>query len=105
MSDVTTTDLYEVTMALSCLREDMRAPATFSLFARDLPPGRGFLVAAGLEPVPVRAIRSQALEEQTARVRADIEHRMLSGVTPLSPRTPRDLRLRRAHADRWARRA
>lgn len=50
MSQVTTTDLYEVTMALSYLREDMRAPATFSLFVRDLPPGRGFLVAAGLEP-------------------------------------------------------
>lgn len=47
---VTTTDLYEVTMALSYLREGMRAPATFSLFVRDLPPGRGFLVAAGLEP-------------------------------------------------------
>ncbi|MFD1662102.1 nicotinate phosphoribosyltransferase [Streptomyces caeni] len=50
MSDVTTTDLYEVTMALSYLREGMRAPATFSLYVRDLPPGRGFLVAAGLEP-------------------------------------------------------
>jgi nicotinate phosphoribosyltransferase len=50
MSDVTTTDLYEVTMALSYLREGMTAPATFSLFVRDLPPGRGFLVAAGLEP-------------------------------------------------------
>ncbi|MGW5419455.1 nicotinate phosphoribosyltransferase [Streptomyces sp. NPDC003943] len=50
MSQVTTTDLYEVTMALSYLREDMRAPATFSLFVRELPPGRGFLVAAGLEP-------------------------------------------------------
>ncbi|MYV64697.1 nicotinate phosphoribosyltransferase [Streptomyces sp. SID2131] len=50
MSQVTTTDLYEVTTALSYLREDMRARATFSLFARDLPPGRGFLVAAGLEP-------------------------------------------------------
>ncbi|MFF5454639.1 nicotinate phosphoribosyltransferase [Streptomyces sp. NPDC012950] len=50
MTQVTTTDLYEVTTALSYLREDMRARATFSLFARDLPPGRGFLVAAGLEP-------------------------------------------------------
>ena len=37
-------------MALSYLREDMRGPATFSLFVRTLPPGRGFLVAAGLEP-------------------------------------------------------
>ncbi|MCX4781570.1 nicotinate phosphoribosyltransferase [Streptomyces sp. NBC_01264] len=50
MSSATTTDLYEVTMAMSYLREGMRAPATFSLFVRDLPPGRGFLVAAGLEP-------------------------------------------------------
>ncbi|EFF89599.1 nicotinate phosphoribosyltransferase [Streptomyces sp. e14] len=50
MSDVTTTDLYEVTMALSYLREGMAGPATFSLFVRDLPPGRGFLVSAGLEP-------------------------------------------------------
>ncbi|WP_327134842.1 nicotinate phosphoribosyltransferase [Streptomyces sp. NBC_01343] len=50
MSETTTTDLYEVTMAMSYLREGMRAPATFSLFVRNLPPGRGFLVAAGLEP-------------------------------------------------------
>ncbi|WP_405833370.1 nicotinate phosphoribosyltransferase [Streptomyces sp. NBC_00105] len=50
MSETTTTDLYEVTMAMSYLREGMSAPATFSLFVRDLPPGRGFLVSAGLEP-------------------------------------------------------
>ncbi|QOV33746.1 nicotinate phosphoribosyltransferase [Streptomyces ferrugineus] len=49
MSDATTTDLYEVTMALSYLREDMTRPATFSLFVRELPPERGFLVAAGVE--------------------------------------------------------
>ncbi|KES09105.1 nicotinate phosphoribosyltransferase [Streptomyces toyocaensis] len=49
MSEATTTDLYEVTMAMSYLREGMTAPATFSLFVRDLPPERGFLVAAGLE--------------------------------------------------------
>ncbi|WP_045561864.1 nicotinate phosphoribosyltransferase [Streptomyces sp. FxanaA7] len=48
MSDATTTDLYEVTMAMSYLREGMTAPATFSLFVRDLPPERGFLVTAGL---------------------------------------------------------
>ncbi|GAA1255462.1 nicotinate phosphoribosyltransferase [Streptomyces javensis] len=50
MSEAMTTDLYEVTMALSYLREGMTAPATFDLYVRDLPPGRGFLVAAGLEP-------------------------------------------------------
>jgi len=49
MSDATTTDLYEVTMAMSYLREGMTAPATFSLFVRKLPSDRGFLVAAGLE--------------------------------------------------------
>lgn len=49
MSDATTTDLYEVTMAMSYLREGMTGPATFSLFVRNLPPERGFLVAAGLE--------------------------------------------------------
>src|SRR5581483_12152434 len=43
------TDLYELNMAASYLRRGMEAPATFSLFARKLPPGRGFLVAAGLE--------------------------------------------------------
>ncbi|MEU9166660.1 nicotinate phosphoribosyltransferase [Streptomyces sp. NPDC048420] len=49
MSKATTIDLYEVTMAMSYLHEGMTAPATFSLFIRDLPPERGFLVAAGLE--------------------------------------------------------
>ncbi|GGT01227.1 nicotinate phosphoribosyltransferase [Streptomyces chromofuscus] len=49
MSDATTTDLYEVTMAMSYLTEGVTGPATFSLFVRDMPPGRGFLVAAGLE--------------------------------------------------------
>ncbi|MFD9043858.1 nicotinate phosphoribosyltransferase [Streptomyces bottropensis] len=49
MSSATTTDLYEVTMAMSYLREGMTRPAAFSLFVRDLPPDRGFLVAAGLE--------------------------------------------------------
>ncbi|MFF7346467.1 nicotinate phosphoribosyltransferase [Streptomyces antimycoticus] len=50
MSEAMTTDLYEATMALSYLREGMTGPATFDLYARGLPPERGFLVAAGLEP-------------------------------------------------------
>ncbi|MBI3647813.1 MAG: nicotinate phosphoribosyltransferase [Actinobacteria bacterium] len=44
------TDLYELNMAASYLRRGMRADATFSLYVRTLPPERGFLVAAGLEP-------------------------------------------------------
>ena len=43
------TDLYEITMAASYWREGMTGLATFSLFVRGLPPGRGYLVAAGLE--------------------------------------------------------
>ncbi|MFE9107827.1 nicotinate phosphoribosyltransferase [Actinomadura geliboluensis] len=42
------TDLYEVTMAASYLRRGLSGPATFSLFVRDLPPGRGFLISCGL---------------------------------------------------------
>jgi nicotinate phosphoribosyltransferase len=42
------TDLYEIRMAVSYLRRGMSSPATFSLFVRDLPSTRGFLVAAGL---------------------------------------------------------
>ena len=42
------TDLYELTMAASYVRERMTGTATFSLFVRKLPAGRAFLVAAGL---------------------------------------------------------
>ncbi|MGH9089614.1 MAG: nicotinate phosphoribosyltransferase [Acidimicrobiales bacterium] len=49
MSRALATDLYELNMAASYLRRGMREPATFSLFVRDLPPDRGYLVAAGIE--------------------------------------------------------
>jgi nicotinate phosphoribosyltransferase len=45
------TDLYELTMAATYVREHMAGEATFSLFVRRLPRGRSFLVAAGLEDV------------------------------------------------------
>jgi nicotinate phosphoribosyltransferase len=44
------TDLYELNMAASYLRRGMEQEATFSLFVRNLPAHRGFLVTAGLEP-------------------------------------------------------
>jgi nicotinate phosphoribosyltransferase len=44
------TDLYELNMAASYLRRGMEQEATFSLLVRELPPNRGFLVSAGLEP-------------------------------------------------------
>jgi len=49
MAGALLTDLYELNMAASYLRRGMDEPATFSLFVRNLPPNRGFLVAAGLE--------------------------------------------------------
>jgi nicotinate phosphoribosyltransferase len=44
------TDLYQLNMAASYLRRGMGGDATFSLFVRGLPPQRGFIVAAGLQP-------------------------------------------------------
>ncbi|MGW3173354.1 nicotinate phosphoribosyltransferase [Streptomyces sp. NPDC001153] len=82
MSDVTTTDLYEVTMALSYLREGMRAPATFSLFVRDLPPGRGFLVAAGLEPA-LDFLAGYRVEREDVEEFAAALHRPVRDLEPL----------------------
>lgn len=41
-------DLYEFTMLRAYFELGMDAPATFSLFVRNLPPQRNFLIAAGL---------------------------------------------------------
>ncbi|MBB4790532.1 nicotinate phosphoribosyltransferase [Streptomyces nodosus] len=82
MSDVTTTDLYEVTMALTYLREGMRAPATFSLFVRDLPPGRGFLVAAGLEPA-LDLLAGYRVTDEDVRDFAAALHRPPEDLEPL----------------------
>lgn len=43
------TDLYELTMAAAYFENDFRVSATFELFVRNLPPERGYLLAAGLE--------------------------------------------------------
>lgn len=42
-------DLYELTMAVSYRTRGMTDRAVFSLFARDLPPDRGFLVVGGVD--------------------------------------------------------
>jgi nicotinate phosphoribosyltransferase len=50
--NVLLTDLYELTMAAALLAEGMvGTPAVFSLFIRNAPPSRGYLVAAGLDDV------------------------------------------------------
>ncbi len=43
------TDLYELTMAQSYFAEGIHGEATFSLFVREYPPNRGYLVAAGVD--------------------------------------------------------
>jgi len=43
------TDLYEINMGACYFEQAMHAPATFSLFVRNLPENRSFLVTAGLE--------------------------------------------------------
>ena len=57
------TDLYELNMAASYLRRGMAGPATFSLYVRNLPPERGFLVAAGLE-AGLTFLETLAFEEE-----------------------------------------
>ncbi|HEY8544156.1 MAG TPA: hypothetical protein VIL36_03880, partial [Acidimicrobiales bacterium] len=42
-------DLYELTMAMSYLDHGMDGRAVFSLFVRDLPPDRGYLVVGGVD--------------------------------------------------------
>ena len=43
------TDLYELTMAQSYFAEGINGEATFSLYVREYPPDRGYLVAAGID--------------------------------------------------------
>ncbi|HEV7536841.1 MAG TPA: nicotinate phosphoribosyltransferase [Acidimicrobiia bacterium] len=71
------TDLYEFTMAAALVAEGRAdAPATFSLFVRNLPPTRGYLVAAGLHDA-VRFLREWRFDDG-ARSR-------LAAVAPFDP--------------------
>ena len=45
------TDLYQLNMLQAYLEHDMNNTAVFEFFVRELPPQRGFLIAAGLEQV------------------------------------------------------
>ena len=50
MPTALSTDLYELTMAAGHFGADTNRSATFELSVRGLPPGRGYLLAAGIEP-------------------------------------------------------
>jgi nicotinate phosphoribosyltransferase len=56
------TDLYELNMAASYLLRGMNGLATFSLYVRDMPKQRGFLVATGLEDC-LRFLESFSFDE------------------------------------------
>src|SRR5512134_289002 len=49
LSSLLLTDLYQLTMLQAYYAQGMTGTAVFELFVRKLPPGRRFLVAAGLE--------------------------------------------------------
>ena len=82
MSDVLVTDLYEVTMALAYRRRGLTGPATFSLFVRDLPPDRGFLVAAGLETA-LDHLSAYEVGDDDLRALADALGLPVTGLAPL----------------------
>ena len=50
MPTALSTDLYELTMAAGYFEAGTDRSATFELSVRGLPPGRGYLLAAGIEP-------------------------------------------------------
>ena len=81
------TDLYELTMAAAFFREGMRETATFSLFARRLPPTRAFIVAAGLEDALEYArglhFTSDAIEYLRSLGRFEPEFLEYLGLAPL----------------------
>jgi nicotinic acid phosphoribosyltransferase len=69
LEPIVLTDLYEATMALPYMREGMTAPATFSLFVRNLPPDRGFLVALRHRTMPGPSPTDQCRRGRAGRVR------------------------------------
>jgi nicotinate phosphoribosyltransferase len=99
-------DLYELTMAESYVREGLDwHPATFELFARGLPCGWGYLLAAGLEGVldtleqlafdegdleylSSTKLFSPSLLERLARLRFTGDVRALPEGTPCFPGEP-----------------
>ncbi len=64
------TDLYQLTMLDSYFRRGMEDTAVFEFFVRSLPPGRSFLVAAGLEQVVEYLEALRATPEELAWVAA-----------------------------------
>jgi nicotinate phosphoribosyltransferase len=64
------TDLYQLTMLQVYFEHGMEGEAVFEFFVRELPPGRSFLVAAGLEPALAFLEGLRFTEEDLAWVRS-----------------------------------
>src|SRR5262249_7214966 len=65
-SEALLTDLYELTMLDGYFAGGLRETAAFELFVRKLPPGRHFMVAAGLEQALSFLERLRFSEEEIA---------------------------------------
>lgn len=64
------TDLYELTMAAAYFESGMQQKAAFEMFVREMPPGRSFLVSAGLEQVVSYLENLRFLPEQINYLRS-----------------------------------
>lgn len=65
------TDLYELTMGQGYVRAGHTPRATFELFVRELPPDRGYLIAAGLEQV-VAAVEAISFDDDAVGYLAEL---------------------------------
>src|SRR4051812_38425132 len=63
------TDLYEITMAAAFFENNFNPTASFELFVRRLPKGRGYLIAAGLEQALSWLEHARLSEEDVAFLR------------------------------------
>lgn len=66
------TDLYELTMMQGYLETGHNPDATFSLFFRDLPPDRGYVVTAGLEQA-VHYLETLSFDEAALAYLAELD--------------------------------
>lgn len=73
-------DLYALNMIQAYLAAGMERTAVFEFFVRRLPPGRGFLVAAGLEQVLdfLEGLRVEPEEMEWLRASGQFDERFLS---------------------------
>src|SRR3974390_246095 len=79
------TDLYELSMLEAYAAHGMTETAVFELFVRKLPPGRGFLMAAGLEQAVQFLETMQFTPDELAWLRASgmFADRFLDGLQAL----------------------